>query len=146
MQNISVQQQIIGKWIVKDIVANARITMVDKASVEKWRGSFFEINEKGIETEPSVTKELLLANDQNTTPVLENPYYDVTNISEIEEEASVSPSTNQLGFQGTNIYRIDIYKDKDYEDQWSLGILLFDPSMPDRLILSSNGFYYELKR
>lgn len=146
MQNISPQQHIVGKWIVKDIIAHARITTLDKTSVEKWIGSFVEINEKEIKTEPYVTKELLLADDQNTTPVLENPYYDVTNINNIEEESSISPSANQLGFKEANIYRIDIYKDKDYEDQWSLGILLFDPSIPDRLILSSNGFYYELKR
>ncbi len=141
------QDIINGKWTIHNIVAYSRIMTIDKSTAEKLIGSSLQISPSSIQSDASATKSILLPTDADTTPTLVNPSYNFTLLDKQKEEEDLrSPSLKQLELTGNEVYRVDIYKDKQLEDQWSLGILLLDPSQTDRMILSTNGVYYELDR
>lgn len=141
----NLQEKLNGKWIVKDIIKYAYITTIDLKVAKDLKGSYFNINNEEFTSEPSKIREILMQEDQNTTPVLKKPYYVFTDITHMEESER-APSLNELGFDGEHIYNVEIYKDDRYQNQWSLGILLFDPAFPNRIVLSTNGVYFELEK
>lgn len=142
----SPQHMIDGKWSIQKIMTYSRITTIDKDTANQLVGSSIQISSNFIQTDPSVVKSILSSDDKETTPKLSDPSYEFTLVDDQKQAKSMSPSSDQLGFKEDKTYRVDIYKDKQFEDQWSLGIFLFEPSTPDRIVLSTNGVYYELKR
>lgn len=142
-----VQKYLFGDWKVKKIVKSAWITTISESAAKKLVGTQFTFGTQWIKSDSKALKPILIQEDKGTTPRLSNPTYSQTSISKAEFETDNDMAQfKELGFTHNSINIIEIYTDKNYENQWSLGYIYLDPLNPKRLIITSNGYYFELQK
>lgn len=142
-----VQKYLFGQWKVKKIVKSAWITTIAESAAKKLVGTQFTFGAQSIISDSKALKPILIKEDKATTPRLSNPTYTQTSVSKAEFETDNDMAQfKELGFTHNSINIIEIYTDKHYENLWSLGYIYIDPLTPKRLIVTNNGYYFELQK
>lgn len=141
------EKYLFGSWKVKKIVKYAWITTISKETATKLVGTTLHFDAKIIKSDSKAMKPILTTEDQKTTPRFVNPQYVQTPMSAKEFNTdNEMVQLKELGFIHDSIDIIEIFTDKHYENQWSFGYIYIDPLTPKRLIVASNGYYFELQK
>lgn len=141
-----IQDYLLGHWKISKIIKYSWIMTMSKESAENLVHSEFDFTNDYIKTNSKVWQTILTESDQDTTPMLKDPQYAQNIISKEEFEADDMAKLTELGFNDGTVHMIEVYKDEEYENPWSLGYIYIDPATPNRSVISTNGVYLEIEK